>query len=328
MSQGIIDNFGRPITYLRMAVTDRCNLRCYYCMPAEGINYLPKKELLTYEEMLKLAQVFCEMGVNKIRITGGEPFVRRDLMSFLRQLSETAGLNELHITTNGVLTAQYIDELKALGIASINLSLDSLNPERFFKITRRDVFTQVEETLNKLLDSGIDTKINMVVMDGQNEDDIIPMADLTKDKPLSIRYIEEMPFNGNGHNSIKWNHREILNTLNTHYGSLTKLQDPQFSTSSNYQIPGYQGNIGIIAAYTRTFCGSCNRIRLTSEGNIKTCLYDQTQLDLKAILRSGGSDLELKQAITHALTHRHKDGHAAEAARSTNVEESMSTIGG
>ena len=328
MSQGIIDNFGRPITYLRMAVTDRCNLRCYYCMPAEGINYLPKKELLTYEEMLKLAQVFCEMGVNKIRITGGEPFVRRDLMSFLRQLSETAGLNELHITTNGVLTAQYIDELKALGIASINLSLDSLNPDRFYKITRRDVFTQVEETLNKLLDSGIDTKINMVVMDGQNEDDIIPMADLTKDKPLSIRYIEEMPFNGNGHNSIKWNHREILHTLNTHYGSLTKLQDPQFSTSSNYQIPGYQGNIGIIAAYTRTFCGSCNRIRLTSEGNIKTCLYDQTQLDLKAILRSGGSDLELKQAIKHALTHRHKDGHAAEAARSTNVEESMSTIGG
>ena len=192
----LVDNHGRTINYLRLAVTDRCNLRCFYCMPEEGIEWMPRKEILTYEEIVRLCSLLVKMGIEKIRITGGEPFVRRDLMQLLSSLSKLSGLKELTITTNGVLTAPLVPELKKLGIRSVNLSLDTLDRNRFFAITKRDELPRVLDTLDALLQHGFDVKLNAVVMGEKNSQDILPLVELTKDLPLSVRFIEEMPFNG------------------------------------------------------------------------------------------------------------------------------------
>ncbi len=328
----LYDNHGRRISYVRLAVTDRCNLRCFYCMPEEGIRYVPKEELLTYEEMLRLMGLLAGMGIDKVRITGGEPFVRRDMMDFLRELSKVDGLKKINITTNGTLTAPLAPELKRLGISSVNLSLDSLDPQRFFQITRRDVFAQVWDTFEALLAHGISTKINAVVMDGKNTDDIIPMVELARRYPVSIRFIEEMPFNGEGSNYpvLEWNHRRILAHLKGQYPDIEKIPDPPFSTSYNYRIPGFQGTVGIIAAYSRTFCGTCNRIRITPKGVLKTCLYDDGVFNIRDLMRAGATDEQLCDTFLQALGNRAKDGWEAENRRNFGLpaSESMATIGG
>ncbi|QHV95857.1 GTP 3',8-cyclase MoaA [Spirosoma endbachense] len=325
----IYDNHNRPISYLRLAVTDRCNLRCFYCMPEEGIKYLPKHQLLTYEEMERIVLVLARLGVQKVRITGGEPFVRAGLMDFLRRLAEIDGLKDISLTTNGVLTAPHVADLVALGVRSVNLSLDTLDRERFRQITRRDELPAVLKTLDALLEAGIQTKINAVVMDGQNTQDLIPLTDLTRTLPVDVRFIEEMPFNGEGSHYpvLHWTHRRIVDEIRTYYPNLQKIPDPQFSTSANYQIPVHQGTIGVIAAFSRTFCGTCNRIRLTAQGTLKTCLYDNGVLDVRALIRSGASDDELTSAFLRAFAHRPANGFEAEQSRDT-VTESMSTIGG
>ncbi|MEN7548671.1 GTP 3',8-cyclase MoaA [Rapidithrix thailandica] len=330
--KAIIDNHGRPVNYLRLAVTDRCNLRCFYCMPEEGIHYLPKKELLTYEEMLRLCQILASLGINKVRITGGEPFVRKDLLYFLKNLRKIKGIDKISLTTNGVLTYDYIPDLVELGISMVNLSLDTLDAENFLRITRRNEFEKVMQTFYALVESGISTKINTVVMDGKNTEDLIPLAQLTEKHPVSVRFIEEMPFNGEGNHyaTLKWSHHKILDTLRQAYPNLQKLPVPAHSTATLYQVPGFQGNIGIIAAFSRTFCGTCNRIRITAQGLLKTCLYDEGVLDLKQVMRSGANDQRLEETLIHAFRHRAKDGFEAEKQRQSNhpVKESMSTIGG
>lgn len=332
MPQTIYDNHGRPVNYLRLAVTDRCNLRCFYCMPAEGIPYLPKHELLSYEEIERLIRLLATMGITKVRITGGEPFVRKDMVHFLKRIRRIEGIQELHITTNGVLTTPYIAELKALGITSVNLSLDTLDRERFRMITRRDELARVMDCFYALLQHDIPAKINTVVMDGKNTDDIIPLTELTRQYPVSVRFIEEMPFNGEGNHYpvLVWTHRKILEVLKQHYPAIQKIKDSSSSTSYNYQIPGHQGTVGIIAAFSRTFCGTCNRIRLTARGTLKTCLYDDGVLDIKQLMRSGASDEALEKAFLHIFSHRAKDGFEAEKNRKalTPASESMSTIGG
>ena len=327
----LFDNHGRPINYLRLAVTDRCNLRCFYCMPEEGIKYLPKKELLTFEEIERLVKIVASLGISKIRLTGGEPFVRTDLMDLIRKIKSVDGINDLHITTNGILTGPHIAELKLLGIASINLSLDTLDRERFKSIARRDEFNTTWKTFELLLQHGIRVKINAVVMEGKNIDDLIPMAELTKHYPISVRFIEEMPFNGEGNHYpvLTWTHKKILQHLEGYFGMLEKIIDPINSTAYHYKVPGYKGNIGIIAAFSRTFCGSCNRIRVTAQGVLKTCLYDDGVLNIKTLFRDGDSDEEVTVALKKAFHHRPKDGFEAEEKRKENsVIESMSTIGG
>lgn len=328
----LIDNHARTINYVRLAVTDRCNLRCFYCMPEEGIKYIAREQLLSYEEMERLMRVLVSMGIEKLRITGGEPFVRKEMMAFLKRLSQIDGLKEINLTTNGTLTAPLIPELKAMGIRSVNLSMDSLDPQRFFEITRRDVFGQVMETFYQLLEHGIKTKINAVVMDGRNTRDIIPMAELTRKYPVNVRFIEEMPFNGEGSNYpvLTWNHRKIVDHLRAHFPDIEKIPDPPYSTSMNYRIPGHQGTVGIIAAYSRTFCGTCNRIRITPQGMLKTCLYDDGVFNIRDLMRAGADDAELGTAIREAIGHRAKDGYEAERNRRFGlpVSESMSTIGG
>ncbi len=328
----LYDNHGRVINYLRLAVTDRCNLRCFYCMPENGIKYVEKSALLSYEEMVRLIQILAKEGIKKIRITGGEPFVRKGMMDFLTIICKIPGIKEVHLTTNGTLTAPLVPELKKIGIKSVNLSIDSLDQERFFEITRRDVLPAVMDTFDALLKHEIPTKINAVVMNGKNTDDIIPMINLTKDHPVGVRFIEEMPFNGSGadHGLSLWNHKKILDKIKTVYPNLEKIPDPAFSTSANYKIPGHPGSVGIIAAYSRTFCGTCNRIRLTPTGLLKTCLYDNGIFNVRDFLRAGASDKEISALFLNALSHRAKDGFEAEKNRrgGQSVSESMATIGG
>ena len=328
----LLDNHGRPVNYLRLAVTDRCNLRCFYCMPEEGIKYLPKKALLTYEEMERMVRVLAAMGVNKVRITGGEPFVRNGLLYFLGRLGQIPGIDALHLTTNGVLTAPHVTELKVIGVRSVNLSLDTLDRDRFRHITRRDELPKVLDTLFGLLANGIEVKLNVVVMEGKNTGDILPMAELTRQYPVSVRFIEEMPFNGEGNRfaGFTWNYRRILEELKAHYPALYKLADEPNATACEYGIPGHPGRLGIIAAFSRSFCGTCNRIRITAQGLLKTCLYDDGVLDLRKLLRTGATDEQLTLAFRAAFSRRAKDGFEAEARRSSHqpASESMSTIGG
>ncbi len=327
----LFDNHGRRINYLRLAVTDRCNLRCHYCMPEHGLEWLSRSELLSYEEMLRLCRVLVELGIQKVRITGGEPFVRKDLMKFLTALSQLDGLQEITLTTNGVATAVHVPALKKLGVHSVNLSLDTLDRERFFQITRRDELPAVLHTMDALLQHDIGVKINAVVMDRQNTEDILPLAEMTKSLPVDVRFIEEMPFNGGDHLAAYpvWNHVRILETLRQKWPDLEKIPDPPFSTSMNYRLPGHRGTVGIIAAWSRTFCGTCNRIRVTPQGVLKTCLYDHGVLQLRDLMRAGLDDSELSAHLQLAFNQRHKDGWAAEEARRGRpVEESMATIGG
>jgi cyclic pyranopterin phosphate synthase len=301
-------------------------------MPEEGLNWLERKELMTWEEMLNTCSLMVNMGITKIRITGGEPFVRKDIMLFLSALSKLEKLEHVTITTNGVLTAPHVPELKKMGIQSVNLSIDTLDRARFFSITRRDELPQVLTTLDALLHHDIETKINAVVMEGKNTEDIISLAEFTKDLPVSVRFIEEMPFNGTDEHSpgLQWNYIRILEKIKEKYPQITKIPDPPFSTSYNYHIPGHKGNIGIIAAYSRSFCGSCNRIRITPVGELKTCLYDDGVLNIKDLIRHGLSNDELKVILLNALDNRPKDGFEAEQKRKDKnpVHESMATIGG
>jgi molybdenum cofactor biosynthesis protein A len=328
----LIDNHGRKLNYMRLAVTDRCNLRCFYCMPEDGLKWLSRSALMSYEEMLQAAALLVKMGIEKIRITGGEPFVRKDIMKLLTNLSNLDGLKELSITTNGVLTAPYVAEMKALGIKSVNLSLDTLDANRFFAITRRDEFADVMNTLNELLKHDFEVKINAVVMDGKNTQDIIPIVELTKELPVSVRFIEEMPFNGDkdSYQGVTWDYVRILEEITSHYPQIQKLVDPAYSTAYNYKIPGHKGSVGIIAAYSRTFCGTCNRIRITPQGTLKNCLYDDGVLNIKDLMRSGLSDAGIEQNLLNAFSHRVADGWEAERLRveKTGVHESMATIGG
>ncbi|WP_026463168.1 GTP 3',8-cyclase MoaA [Adhaeribacter aquaticus] len=328
----IVDNHGRTLDYVRLAVTDRCNLRCFYCMPEEGIDYLPKKQLLTYEEMERMLRVLAQMGISKVRITGGEPFLRKDLMGFLHRVHAIEGINEINITTNGVLTAPHISELKELGIKSINLSLDTLDRERFFRITRRDELDKVMDTFHALLAHGIGVKINAVVMEGQNTEDIIPLAQLAKDYPVSVRFIEEMPFNGGGNNHpvLNWDFLKILDELQSAFPDIQKVADAPHATARHFVVPGHAGNIGIIAAYTRTFCGTCNRIRVTAQGGLKTCLYGSDVLNIRDLLRNGETDESLALSLLQAFGNRAKNGYEAEEQSQLLMPSfaSMSTIGG
>jgi len=301
-------------------------------MPEEGLNWLSRSELMSYEEMLRICTLLVNMGIQKLRITGGEPFVRKDIMELLTALSKINGLHELSITTNGVLTAPYVRQLKEIGVRSVNLSLDTLDAGRFFAITRRDEFGAVMRTLDELLKHEIAVKINAVVMEGKNTQDIIPLVGLTKDLPVSVRFIEEMPFNGDGQiheTRLSWDHISILNEIQNAYPQIQKINDPEYSTAYNYNIPGHKGNVGIIAAYSRTFCGTCNRIRITPQGILKNCLYDDGVLNIKDLMRLGKNDDTIKDYLLTAFNNRVKDGWEAEKlVTHTGMHESMAAIGG
>ncbi len=326
------DKYGRVIDYIRIAVTDKCNLRCFYCMPNEGIDFVKQDKLMSYEELLRTAHILSKMGISKVRITGGEPFLRKNIMYFIKQLSMIEGINKIAITTNGTQTLNHLDELISYGVKSYNLSIDSIDKDRFFDITRRDYFEKVWNCFEEMSKRDVNLKLNAVVIKDRNIEDLNPMVGLTKEKDISVRFIEEMPFNGTGANyqKLEWDYKKILSHIESHYGKATKLQDEKNSTSLNYQIPGHKGSFGIIPAYSRTFCGTCNRLRLTPKGIIKTCLYDEGIFNIRDLIRAEATDEQIKEAVIEAVGQKYKDGFEAEAKRtkSPNVTESMTTIGG
>jgi len=326
------DKFGRQITYLRLAVTDRCNLRCQYCMPAHGIDIVDRKELLTFKEMYRITRVLSELGVNKVRLTGGEPFVRKDFVNFLEMLSFNDKLDEINITTNGALISKYISKLEELKIGTINLSIDSLSKENFANITRRDVFDEVYKTLEVLEKSKLKLKLNVVVQAGVNTHEILDFIELTKHKNIAVRFIEEMPFNGVGQRDTKevWNYTKILDLINAHYKETIPLESEKSSTSHNFKVKNYQGTFGIIPAFTRTICNDCNRIRITATGMFKNCLFDEGVFNIRDFIRNGASNEDIKQLFLSIVNEKPKNGFVAEASRKNNkkVSESMSTIGG
>ncbi|WP_212001663.1 GTP 3',8-cyclase MoaA [Chitinophaga sp. HK235] len=320
----LTDAHHRIIDYVRLSVTDRCNLRCTYCMP-ENMRFVKSDALLTDSEIISLLQTLASAGISKVRITGGEPFMRPGLINLLSAIKAIPGITQLAITTNGVLTRDYIPALQQLGITHINLSLDTLQPARFLQITRRDQFDAVMQTLDSLLAHQMKVKINVVVMEDVNTDELVHFTSLTRDHALSVRFIEEMPFNGQGHmfSGITWNYRTILDTIHEKY-PLHKLPDPPHATALLYSIPGHQGNIGVIPAYSRTFCGTCNRLRISAIGSVKTCLYGADTINVKDLLRSGTPLLPALQQVLH---HRAANGFDAEKQH-TRIPESMSVIGG
>lgn len=324
------DSFLRNHDYLRLAVTDRCNLRCQYCMPAEGIDYVPKKDLLSFEEMLKLCKLLGKNGLEKVRITGGEPFIRRNLIDFLAKLRHETSIEKIAITTNGVYTAQYIPQLLNLNIKDINLSLDSLNAQNFAKITRRNEFGKVMNTLELLIKNNFNVKINTVVMATENAYEIAEMVAFTEQNKVNWRFIEEMPFNGLHESNVKpivYNHTKILKTIKATYPTIIALKTAKSETANEYQIPGFEGKIGIIAAYTRSFCGTCNRLRITAQGELLTCLYSNKGLNLKQMLRNGENDEDILNQITKTIMGKAKNGFEAEQI-SGHIHQSMTAIGG
>ncbi len=284
------DTFGREHTYLRISLTELCNLRCTYCMPADGIKLSPKSHIMTYEEIYTIAKKFVDNGVTKIRLTGGEPLVRKDAALIMEKLATLPV--ELAITTNGVLVDKFIGHFKKCGIKTINVSLDSLDASKNKSITRRDYFTKVYHNIELLVKEGFQVKLNCVLIRGFNDTEIIDFIELTKNQPLHIRFIEFMPFDGN-----KWNMEklvsleEILKQVYIHYdtSSFMRLNDKPNDTAKNYQIKGYKGTFAVISSVTNPFCDSCNRIRLTANGQLKNCLFSTTESDLLTPLREGKS---------------------------------------
>ncbi|WP_188653038.1 GTP 3',8-cyclase MoaA [Yeosuana aromativorans] len=284
------DSHGRNHTYLRISLVERCNLRCFYCMPAEGVQLTPKSHIMTYEEIYEIAKTFVNHGVTKIRLTGGEPLIRKDISFVLEKLASLPV--ELSITTNAVIIHKFIDTLKLYGVNNINVSLDSLIKEKFKKITLRDHFEVVYNNILLLVKEGFNVKVNAVLMKGVNDDEIIDFINLTKELPVSVRFIEFMPFDGN-----KWDlsnmvsYAEVMKHVKASFPEETieRLQDALNDTAKNYKIKGYKGSFAIISSVTNPFCDSCNRLRLTANGHLKNCLFSSSESDLLTTLRKGKS---------------------------------------
>lgn len=299
-------------------------------MPSEGINFLRSDKLFSIDELSAIGRILVDLGIDKIRITGGEPFVRKDLMGLMRTLAALEGLNDISVTTNATLIGPHIDELKELGIRNINLSLDAINRSTFEKITRRDQYDTVFANLHRLIEEEFNVRINFIVLDGQNIEDILPMMDLQKNYPLTVRFLEEMPFNGGSRNfqSIKWDYKQILAYITEHFPEYDKLPAPPTSTSINYKIKGHSGSFGLIPSFSRTFCGSCNRLRISASGDVITCLYGKPSLNLRELLRQPNGEMAVREAVLKAIGNRARTGFEAQNEYKTVFQNSMTSIGG
>jgi cyclic pyranopterin phosphate synthase len=326
----LLDNNHRAINYLRLSVTDRCNLRCIYCMPEEDVNFIPHNEILTYEEMLHLVRLCVQSGIRKVRLTGGEPLVRKDIILFIDRLSSIRGLEEVTLTTNGVLLKNFARDLRDCGVCRINVSMDTLSPDRFFHTTRRDLFQQVWEGIEEARSVGLNPiKLNVVGMRGVNDDEILDFARLTYKKPYHVRFIEFMPV-GKDNAWLPRNFisvEEILNLVQ----SLGKLRPvapkPLSGPAQSYALEGAKGEIGFIGALSNHFCDNCNRLRLTADGNLRGCLFSDNEIDIKTPLRKGNGDGHLLDLIGNAILNKPKD-HGLGEYKPRKCVRSMNSIGG
>jgi len=281
----LIDPFNRVHSYLRISLTDRCNLRCFYCMPNEDHPFAPSSQLMKPLEIETLAKIFVDMGIRKIRLTGGEPLVRNDAYEIIERMAALPV--ELSLTTNGSRIHEFRDLIQKADIRSINISLDTLKPDRFKEITRRNTFDQVRTNIDMLLEMGIRVKLNMVVMKGINDDEILDFVDLTQNQDMEIRFIEFMPFTGNHWKSDKvFTLKNMVDRIESHHSFIRKEDGPN-DTAKHFKIPGYRGQFAVISTMSSPFCGTCNRLRLTADGKMKNCLFSKTEMDLLGALRQG-----------------------------------------
>jgi len=314
---GPSDSFNRPINYLRISVTDRCNLRCVYCLPPEGIDLLPQGEVLAYEEIARVAGLAAELGINKVRLTGGEPLVRARLQELVAMLAEISGIDDISLTTNGVLLKQQAAELKEAGLKRVNVSLDSLSRDKFERITRQDRLSDVLQGIETAKACGLNpVKVNVVVMRGINDDEVIDFARLTITEGWHVRFIELMPFatdnppDGHSRGDKANLHPAFVsaNEIKERLQRLGKLE-PSLPITGNgparyFRLPRAGGTIGFIAPVSQHFCFSCNRLRLTAEGKLRPCLLSDREIDLRQPLRGGATAGELKKVITEAIREK------------------------
>ena len=326
----LVDGHGRPIGDVRISVTDRCNFRCQYCMPAEGLPWLDREALLSYEEVARLVALLSSMGVHDVRLTGGEPLVRKELWRLVEMLSGLEDVHDLSLTTNGYLLARQVDDLVRAGLKRINVSLDSLAPDRFFQLTRRDSLAQVLEGLEaaEAHPELRPIKVNVVALKDFTEDEVVRFADFARRTPYVVRFIEFMPLDADhSWSADKVLPNEEIRRLIDEVHPLEPVGRDRHGTARRWRFADGQGEIGFISPVSEPFCGDCNRIRLTAEGMLRTCLFSLNETDLRGPLRAGASDAELEAIIRDAvwrkeLKHRIGDPGFIQPARS------MSRIGG
>ena len=328
-----LDAYNRPISYLRISVTDRCNLRCIYCMPPEGVEWRPHEEILRYEEIETIAQAAAKLGITKLRLTGGEPLVRLGIEDLVRQLARIPGIDDLAMTTNGILLSRYAAPLAEAGLQRVNVSLDTLRPERFERITRlgrlEDVLTGIEAARQAGLEP---IKINTVVIRGMNDDEVVDLAKKTMETGWDIRFIEMMPLGNGGLADGDWHERvvtgnEIRRKIEAELGNLepakvTKGGGP----ACYYRLPGAMGTLGFITPISEHFCYQCNRLRLTADGQLRPCLLSDQEIDLRTPLRAGAGVAEIKRLILQAIEIKPMRHHLDECLMPEN--RVMSEIGG
>lgn len=308
-SDFLTDNFNRQHDYLRISVTERCNLRCLYCMPEEGVPLSPNAQILTTPEMYYLSSLFVSQGVTKIRLTGGEPTVRPDIVPLMQQIGSLSsrGLRELALTTNGISLHRKLDKMVEAGLTGLNISLDTLDPFQFQILTRRKGFDAVMKSIDRVLElnrlgAGIKLKVNCVVMRGINEREIIPFVEMGREKDIEVRFIEYMPFDGNRWSQRKMlSYKEMLEIIREKYPGVRSVKGHINDTSKTYEVPGFVGKLGFITSMTHNFCGTCNRLRITSDGNLKVCLFGNAEVSLRDIIRKENNNQPIDQATFEAI---------------------------
>ncbi len=325
----ILDSFGRNHNYLRISLTDNCNLRCFYCMPEEEYEFTPASRLMQPDEIESISKIFVAQGVNKIRLTGGEPLVRKDAGKIILSLSKLPV--KLTLTTNGTRVHEFIELLKEANIQTLNISLDTLQSDRFMLLTRRDQFKLVYDNIQLLIRNDFQVKVNVVVMKGMNDGEINDFIEWTKDTPIQIRFIEFMPFSGNRWTSNKvFTWQEILDLVQTKY-PIVRLDDEIHDTAKKYTVPGHAGSFAVISTMTSPFCSGCNRMRLTADGKMKNCLFSKEETDLLTAFRNGEDILPLLQKSI-ASKAKELGGQFTADFENVHAEEiqnrSMITIGG
>lgn len=325
------DVYKRKIDYVRISITDRCNLRCVYCMPEDGINLIKHDDVLSYEEIMRLCTLFSKVGISKVKITGGEPLVRKDAYKLIRSIKKIDGIDNVTLTTNGILLEEQIDNLVKSGLDAVNVSIDTLKKDTYKELTRIGDVEKVLRGIRKSLQyKHLKVKLNCVPIKGKNEDEIIDLIKLCKNEDLSIRFIEMMPI-GLGKDIKGLNDEEIMSLIENKIGKLIPYNKKMGNGPSNYySLEGYKGKIGFISAISHKFCENCNRVRLTCEGFLKACLQYETGIDLRKMLRNGNSDEEIMEVIKSTIYNKPKS-HNFKLVKNEeeNIEHRrMSQIGG
>lgn len=326
----MLDIYNRKIDYIRISITDRCNLRCVYCMPEEGIKLVKHDDVLSYEEIIRLCRQFVKIGISKVKITGGEPLVRKDVHKLIKAIKKIDGIDNVTLTTNGILLENQIDDLVNAGLDAVNISIDTLEEERYREITRLGDINKVMKGIKKCLTyKNLKIKINCVPIKGENEEELLDLINLCKDNDISIRFIEVMPI-GLGRNMEGFTDEEIIDMVEHNLGKLTPYHGKLGNGPSNYySLEGYKGKIGFISAVNHKFCESCNRVRLTCEGFLKACLQYDIGTDLRAIIRSGKSDEEILEAVEKTIYNKPESHNFNLIIEKHNEEKKgMSQIGG